>query len=206
MKIKDVEIGASYHLYGQDDPLIADSIEPADRKNGIWDTTVICTDTANGQQRRCLLRDLTPWGEHLSNERMKQMDQEETLRNAQAIVDAVGEGVTIGLFGPRYARLWFTEEAAVRALQLLGAKQLPENRKPSSADEYDDEGWERLCVLLGQRLKRAFGAGYAGSWLSDDVQHPYVAELYFYDDIEKAAQKISGTKGQQHSELSQLIS
>lgn len=205
MKLKDVEIGEHYHVYGNDNPLVAEDIEKADRKNGIWDTTVICTDTVTGQQASYLLSNLTPWDEHLQNERMKEMDQEDTLSNAQKIVDAVGEGATIGPYGPRYVRMWFTEEGAQKALQLLGAKPLPEDRKPSSADEYDDEGWERLCVLLSQRLKRAFGAGYAGSWLSDDVQHPYVAEIYFYDNVEKAAQKISGSPNQQRSELSNLI-
>ena len=204
MKVKQIKLGANYRVYGHCNPLTATSIRPADRKNGIWDTKVICTDTVTRQQSKHYPANLTPWDEYLNNKRVQQADKEETLRNAQLIIDAVGDGVIVSVNGPLYARLWFTEEAAETALRILGARPLPDNRRPSLFDEHDPE-WERNCVLLGQRLKRAFGAGYAGNWLSDAARHPYVAELDFYNNIEKAAQRIAGRPGKQRSELSQLI-
>lgn len=203
--MRDIELGGRYRVYGQDQPLIARSIEKADRKNGIWDTRIICSDPVSGDEVKHYPANLTPWEEHLQNKRLEKLEQQATLENAQAIIETMGGGATIDAHGPRYARLWFTEEAAEKALGLLGAKSLPDDRRPSRVEDEHSEEWQRLCVLLGRRLKRAFGAGYAGSWLSDNLSPPYVAELYFYDNIEQAALKITGQVGETRSELADLF-
>lgn len=205
MKVRDVKIGDRYYAYGCEGPLIAKSIQKADRKNGIWDTTVLCVDSGNGNQERHYPANLTPWEEHLANQRMQDMETADTLQGAQEIIDAIGEGATIAFSGPRFVRIWFTEPAAERALELLGANPLPDNRRPSLIKDHHCEEWERLCVLLSQRLKRAFRAGYAGSWLSDSLKPPYVAELYFYYDVEEAARNITGREEEGGSELAELI-
>ena len=211
MKVKDIKVGLKCHdRNASSGPVTITSIEKADRKNGIWETKVTVTDQTSGKTYQTWPLNLTNWEEHETAARAEKLARQEMTQHVETIKAAVGNGVRQhGKSNENHSdfvRIRFTEQAAEKTLEKLGAKPIPENRRPSKAPPGDKQARERLCVLLSQRLRRAFGAGYAGDWISESLQAPYVAELFFYNgSVADAAAKISGSTKSSASALSQIL-
>ena len=207
MQLKEVKVGGLYSSMGAG-KVIVESIEKADRSKGIMQSGAICKSLTTGQTHKIYARYLTPWEEHETQQRMNDLQEAEAYEQVERIIEAVGYGAETNQSPPGiYTVMLFTEQAADRVLELCEANPIPGNRRPSLAP--DQEQWVKRASLLGQRLRRAIGVGYAGSYaghiLNRDGQK-YQAQVAFYgEELKQAADRLAGAAPQTPNPLAELL-
>lgn len=207
MRLGDVEIGEPYYYHGGQ--IIAEEIEMTDLEKGSHFSGVICRLASKADRRlKAEARHMIPWREHQAARRLRRAEDESAQERLREIREIIGEGVEPqGGISRDFAYLFLTEAAAEKTLKICGAKPIPEDRRPSLAQ--DEREWARRATLLGQRVRRALGAGYAGAHGGHTLLSRgkrFEAQIFFSgDDLEVALNKLEGRNAQPSSTLTELI-
>ena len=206
MRLTEVKIGQAYNYWGN--KVVAEEIEKVDYQKGSNFSGVICRVEKTGGTMKTAARYMIPWEEYQAERRINQLEQQRAEQIVEEIQAIIGEGVApYGTVRRDYAYLFLTEKASDRLLQICGAKPIPEDRRPSLAQ--NDQEWIKRATLLGQRLRRALGTGYAGEHggqMLHKLGKNFQAQIFFYDqDLEEVLKRIKAEEPEPTSTLSELL-
>lgn len=123
---------------------------------------------------------LTPWGDHLKEERMFADRLSELDALAKSLSDLLGDRVELEDYYRESAFLKFSEAAVDNLLERLSAKPLPPSCRAQGMPE--NERKRSVRAKAGARVRRALGTGRAGRFAASNLTGDQAACLICSDD------------------------
>lgn len=134
----------------------------------------------------------------------------ETVKQATRFAEALGEGCRVHRAESEQVEIDFSEPAAQKLLKTLGARPAPAKELPSASCW---TGYERSCMSLSRRIRRALGVGYAGyitaghrDFWPENYNPECAARVQFTEqEIRQAADKLEEAQKEPASALADII-